>query len=279
MRERDPSAGSRSVEESNTRDLDKNQLIRQRMFASRQSIGAKYQSLVTGRGGLWSLLRYELTTALLGGIPGAIGLAIRRFAYRGLFKRCGNGLVLGRGVTIRHADKISLGRNVVIDDFCVLDGRGSGDGGLVIGDEVIINRGCIVQSKFGPIRIGSGTNIGAGTHVCSMGGIEIGQSVLVTGGCTISGGRYHTEDLATPIMQQGAYTSGPISIGDGSWLGMKVLVLDGVTVGRGCAIGAGAVVNQDLPDYAVAAGVPARVTRIREAVSQQSGTTSGAATG
>ena len=265
------STGSRPLEENKTSELDKSQLIRQRIFSSRQSIGAKYQSLVTGHGGLWSLLRYELTTALLGCIPGAIGLAIRRFAYRGLFKSCGRSLVLGRGVTIRHADKISLGRNVVIDDFCVLDGRGSGEGGLVIGDEVIINRGCIVQSKFGSIRIGSGTNIGAGSHVCSMGGIEIGQSVLVTGGCTISGGQYHTEDLESPIMLQGAYTSGPISIGDGSWLGMKVLVLDGVTVGRGCAIGAGAVVNQSLPDYAVATGVPARVTRIREVAAQQSG--------
>jgi acetyltransferase-like isoleucine patch superfamily enzyme len=251
------------VQDGKTRELDKGELIRQRLFASRQSSVAKYHSLVTGRTGLWSLLRYELTTTLFGGLPGTLGLAVRRFAYRGLFKHCGRGLVLGRGVTVRHADKISLGRDVVIDDFCVLDGRGSGADGVVIGDEVIINRGCIVQSKFGPIRIGGGTNLGAGTHVCSMGGIEIGAAVLVTGGCTISGGQYHTEDPEVPIMQQGVYTRGPISIGDGSWLGMKVLVLDGVTIGRGCAIGAGAVVNEDLPELAVAAGVPARVVRLR----------------
>jgi len=246
-----------------TTELDTKELIRQRMFASNRSSGAKYHSLVTGRSGLWSLLRYEATTSLFGGIPGAIGIVVRRMIYRGLFRNCGRGLVLGRGITVRHADKISLGRNVVIDDFCVLDGRGSGDDGVVIGDEVIINRNSIVQSKFGAIRIGSGTNIGAGTHVCAMGGIEIGESVLITGGCTISGGQYHTENLKMPIMQQGAYTSGPISIGDGSWLGMKVMVMDGVTVGRGCAIGAGAVVTQHLPDHAVASGVPARVTRIR----------------
>jgi acetyltransferase-like isoleucine patch superfamily enzyme len=246
-----------------SRELDKNQLIRQRLFKSRQSSGAKYHSLVTGRTGLLSLLRYEFTTTLLGGIPGAFGLLLRRLLYRGLFRNCGPGLILGRGVTIRHADKISLGRDVVIDDFCVLDGRGAGEEGLVIEDEVIINRGTIVQSKFGAIRIGTGTNIGAGCHLCAMGGIDIGEAVLITGSCTISGGRYHTESLDTPIMQQGAYTRGPISIGRGCWLGMKVLVLDGVSIGQGCAIGAGAVVNHDLPEYAVAAGVPAQVIRIR----------------
>lgn len=248
-----------------TRELDKQQLIRQRLFATQQSSAARYRSLVTGRPGLWSWLRYELTTTLCGGLPGALGLAVRRVACRGLFRRCGRGLVLGRGVTLRHADKISLGRNVVIDDFCVLDGRGAGDEGLVIEDEVILNRGTIVQSKFGPVRIGTGTNIGANSHVCAMGGVDIGAGVLITGGCILSGGQYHTEKLDVPIMQQGAYTTGPISIGDGSWLGMRVLVLDGVRVGRGCAIGAGAVVNQDLPDHAVAAGVPARVVRIRGA--------------
>jgi acetyltransferase-like isoleucine patch superfamily enzyme len=251
------------VAEEQPRELDHNQLIRQRLFKSQQSSGAKYQSLVTGRPGLMSLLRYEITTTLVGGIPGALGLLLRRLLYRGLFRQCGPGLILGRGVTIRHADKIRLGRHVVIDDFCVLDGRGAGEEGLILEDEVIVNRGTIVQSKFGPVRIGSGTNIGAGSHLCAMGGIDIGEAVLITGNCTISGGRYHTEALDVPIMQQGAYTHGPISIGRGCWLGMKVLVLDGVRIGQGCAIGAGAVVNRDLPDYAVAAGVPAEVIRIR----------------
>jgi acetyltransferase-like isoleucine patch superfamily enzyme len=245
-------------------ELEKGGLIRQRLFDRGQSAAAKYQALVTGRAGKLALVRYELTTLLFGGLPGALGLAARKFAYRGLFRSCGRGLVVGRGVTLRHADKITLGNNVIIDDFCVLDGRGSGDEGVVIGDNVIISRGCTVQSKFGPIRIGTGSNIGAGTLICAMGGVEIGESVLIAGSCSISGGQYHLEDLATPIMHQGAYTRGPVSIGNGSWLGMKVLVLDSVAIGQGCAVGSGSVVTRDLPDFAIAAGAPARLIKMRE---------------
>ena len=54
-----------------------------------------------------------------------------------------------------------------------------------------------------------------------------------------------------------------MTIGDDSDLGVGCVVLPGVTIGRGAVIGAGAVVNEDIPEYAVAAGVPARVLRLR----------------
>jgi acetyltransferase-like isoleucine patch superfamily enzyme len=55
-----------------------------------------------------------------------------------------------------------------------------------------------------------------------------------------------------------------VTIGNGSDLGVGCTVLPGVTIGRGVQVGAGAVVASDLPDYAVAAGVPARVIRFRD---------------
>jgi acetyltransferase-like isoleucine patch superfamily enzyme len=68
--------------------------------------------------------------------------------------------VFGRNLTIRNAQNITLGDNVIIDDDCVLDARGAGPDGVVIGDRVIINRGASIQAKIGPIWIGEDSDIG-----------------------------------------------------------------------------------------------------------------------
>ena len=65
----------------------------------------------------------------------------------------------------------------------------------------------------------------------------------------------------TPVIRQVAGKSNPVEIGDGCWLGINVVILPGVRIGRQCVIGANAVVADDIPDFSVAAGVPARVLR------------------
>ncbi|NEQ84957.1 MAG: maltose O-acetyltransferase [Moorea sp. SIO2I5] len=88
----------------------------------------------------------------------------------------------------------------------------------------------------------------------------------MAGNCYIGGGRYLSDRLDIPMMEQGVYSKGPVVIGDDVWLGAGAIVLDGVRIGKGCIIGAGAVVTKDLPDYAVAIGVPARVIRMRQQI-------------
>lgn len=245
-------------------ELEKEFFIRKRLFDGKQSEREKYQGMVTGRGGLLALLQYEFITTLFGPIPGALGLVLRRRFYRSLFQEVGRGLILGRNIVVRYPERIRLGNRVVVDDQALIDARGAEEGGVVIGEEVFIGRGAVIQSKSGPIEIGEKTNIGSNSLICAMGSVRIGKSVLIAGGCYISGGMYHTERTDLPIAEQGIYTRGPVSIGDGSWIGMGAIILDGVRIGKGCVIAAGAVVTRDLPDDAVAAGVPANIKRIRK---------------
>ena len=66
------------------------------------------------------------------------------------------------------------------------------------------------------------------------------------------------------MMEQGFEAELLVCIGDDVWIGDRVLILPGVHIGNGCIIAAGAVVTKDVPDYAIAAGVPAQVIRMRK---------------
>ncbi len=66
------------------------------------------------------------------------------------------------------------------------------------------------------------------------------------------------------MMDQPLVSRGGITVGDGAWIGYGAIILDGVTIGSGAVIGAGSVVKRDIPDYAIAAGTPAKVIKMRE---------------
>jgi acetyltransferase-like isoleucine patch superfamily enzyme len=69
------------------------------------------------------------------------------------------------------------------------------------------------------------------------------------------------EDPARAVLEQGIDRVAPVEICDGAWLGENVVVGPGVRIGRGAVIGGNAVVLDDVPDHALAVGVPARVVR------------------
>ncbi len=93
--------------------------------------------------------------------------------------------------------------------------------------------------------------------------MSIGNKVLFGAYCYVIGGGDHVaERTDIPIMDQGQTIKG-ITIEDNVWLGADVKLTDGVTVGRDSILGAGAVVTQDVPEFNIAAGVPARIIRDR----------------
>lgn len=245
------------------KEIDKSNIIRDKLAQAQTSPLKTYMGLTVGSVGFPKFLLYELLTSLFGLIPGGLGILLRKKLYPSLFATSGRGLIIGRNVVLRHPAKIQLHDNVTIDDNTLLDGRGSGDDGVVIEDNVIINRNCMIQAKAGFIRIGERTTIGSNSVIVSMSGVELGNAVMIAGGCYISAGSYHIGNKESAIMDQGAYSKGPIRISDNCWIGTSAVILDGVTIGEGAIIGAGAVVTKDVPAGAIVAGVPAKVIRMR----------------
>ena len=161
---------------------------------------------------------------------------------------CHNNLRVGKHVFIgdrvvifeSNPSSVEFGNGVHLYSDILIE---SGDGGhLIIGDEVHIQPHCF--------------------FLAYVGSIQIGARVEIAPNCAFYPYNHGTT-LTGPIRNQPCVTKGGIRIGDDAWLGYGVVVLDGVSIGRGAIIGAGAVVTSDIPDNAIACGVPARVVKMR----------------
>ena len=139
-----------------------------------------------------------------------------------------------------------------------------GYGRLVLGRWVHIGRGNAIRCHEGTLRIGDKCVFGKDNTVNCFLDVEFGAATLVADWVYVCDFDHNFADVTIPIKDQGIVKS-PVRIGPDVWLGTKVTVLRGVTVGRGCVVAANAVVNRDLPPYSVAVGVPARVVRDRVA--------------
>ena len=231
------------------------------LFAGDKSRLEKYADVVVGRRGLWQLARYEFIMGFMSW-PGALGLFLRSRLYPRLLKRCGRNVVFGRNVVLRHPNKIDIGDDVVIDDNCLLDAKGSDNAGIRIESGVFMGRNSILSCKNGDIVLGERANIGFNCEVFSASNVTLGPDTLIAAYSYLIGGGHDFGDVDKAVLEQGRCSYG-IKTGEGAWLGAGVKVLDGVAIGNHAIIGAGAVVTRDIPDYAIAAGITAKVTRDR----------------
>ena len=159
---------------------------------------------------------------------------------------------------------LGLGNNIFVDDDVMI--YQDKDGGSVeLGDGVKLFRETIIQTgQNGHIKVGSLTHIQPRCQLSAYKSpILIGQRVEIAPYCAFY--PYNHGVLAGhPIRTQPLQSKGGIIIEDDAWLSVGVIVLDGVRVGNGAVVGAGAVVTKDLPANSISSGVPARVIKMRD---------------
>ncbi len=227
---------------------------------------ALYQEYVVGGTSLWDLLKYELFINFTAGIPGALGLWIRKTLYPRMISQCGKGIVWGRDMVLRYPQKIRIQDLSIFDDGCVLDAKGDSNQGIFIGKSCMFGRQTILGCKNADIVIGDRVGIGAHCilHAVDTSPVHIEDNTVIGPNVYLAaGGNYHFERTDIPIGQQGVDCKGGIRIGKNSWIGANTVILDGVTLGNDVIVGAGSVVAKDLPPFAIAVGNPARVVRMR----------------
>ena len=160
--------------------------------------------------------------------------------------------------------RLTVGAHCFVDDGVTIYAHPDG-GEVCLGEGVHLYRGTIIE-----IGRGGSVIIGAHTHVQShcnikgfLGSTRIGEHVQIAPHCGFSPYEHGFEEPEASIREQEITSSGDIVLEDHVWLGLNVQVLDGVTIGRGTVVGAGAVVTRSLPPACVAVGVPARAIRRR----------------
>jgi len=238
--------------------------VQKSLIDQKESSFKKYVALFIGRKGLWSFIKYEAIIFLFSWIPGAPGLILRRIFYPLIIKKVGKGVAFGHHITLRHPHRITIGDNSFVDDYAVLDAKTEEDLGISISGNVIVGRNTILSCKGGTIWLDEYANVSSNCTLLSETKIYIGKYAFLAGHCyLVAGGNHSFDRIDIPIMHQPSMAKGGIIVGDDCWLGASTVLLDGVSLGKGCVIGAGAVVTKSLSSYSVAVGIPARMVRDR----------------
>ena len=127
-----------------------------------------------------------------------------------------------------------------------------------LGKQVSIGRNCFIHKNT---EIGDYSGVG---YACEINnGVYIGNNVMMGPHVLIYTQNHCTDDVGIPMREQGLKPIKPVAIEDDVWIGARVCILPGVTIGRGAVIGACTVVSKDVPSYSVFVGNPGRVVKSR----------------
>jgi acetyltransferase-like isoleucine patch superfamily enzyme len=182
-------------------------------------------------------------------------------------------MLRGKHVSLNNIENIQWGKFLKLGDYVYLNGLGKQK--LLFGNNVSIGAfsRIIISTSLNNIgnhiTIGNNVGIGEFAYLGGAGGLTIGDDCIV--------GQYlschpenHVFDNGSVLIRQQGITRKGISIGKNCWIGSKVTILDGVQIGDGCVIAAGAVVTKSFPPNSVIGGVPAKILaqRNKQSVNQ-----------
>lgn len=176
------------------------------------------------------------------------------------------GMLLGQRVSFFNVSKIQYGRFLRLGNHVCISALGRN--GISLGDNVSIGAfsRIIISTAFNQlgdkITIGNNVGIGEFAYLGGGGGLAIGNECIVGQYFSCHPENHNYMDLTESIRHQGVSRKG-IIVGNNCWIGAKVTILDGVEIGDGCIIAAGAVVTKSFPKNSIIGGVPARLLKNR----------------
>ncbi len=214
---------------------------------------------------------YSLDEAISGGeLLGIISdrgfMFIRGIIRKPFLKKADGILFVGKSVKIQSGKKIRIGSGSTLHSRCRVNALSKS--GITIGRNFTLGPDCIIEcsgviSELGEgLVIGDNVGISAKSFIGVRGSVSIGSDTIIGPYCSIHAENHTFRDMDTLIRQQPSSRKG-IEIGSNCWIGAKTVILDGVKIGNGCIIAAGAVVTKSIPDNSVAAGIPAKVIKVR----------------
>jgi acetyltransferase-like isoleucine patch superfamily enzyme len=185
--------------------------------------------------------------------------------YRDLLKVAAFPL-LGKLPRIRGNNGVArVGRNArIMGSLEIIFQDDSSRGSLEIGEKFCSENDVTLAPRGGTIQIGHSCFVGKGSLIQATTGssVLIGDDVMVANMVTIAASNHSISVRTTPMKRQPETGIG-IRIGSDVWIGAHAVLTDGINIGDGAVVAAGAVVTRDVPEYTIVAGVPARQIRSR----------------
>ena len=166
------------------------------------------------------------------------------------------------GAHFEYPGNILVGEKCRISRQVIIRANTDKQPGIDIANDVCVQENVLINANRGFVSIGHGSWIGPCSVISGNGGVDIGKNVMIASHCAINTVSHNYCRTDIPMRDQGLNCE-PVLIGDDVWIGIGAIILQGIQIGRGSIIGAGAVVTRDIPPYSIAMGTPARVTGSR----------------